>query len=115
MDRSDWYPKSMSKTNRLKLSGGPEKTVTWIWLDPETGGQLKIEFYDFSELAQRMFGNDIAYTITVTEMAKLFALTKQKEALFIQWMAEKFQSYFDIKRWLEENEIEFSVEIESWA
>jgi hypothetical protein len=100
---------------RVKLNGGPEKTVTWIWLDAETGGQLKVEFYDFSELAQRMFGNDIAYTITVTEVDTLFALAKQNGASFIQWMAEKFQSYFDIKRWLEENEIEFSVEIESWA
>ena len=105
----------MSETNKLKLSGGPEKTVTWIWLDPETGGQLKVEFYDFSELAQRMFGNDIAYTITVAEMDKLFALAKQDETSIIHWMAEKFQSYFDIKRWLEENEIKFSFEMESWA
>ena len=105
----------MSETNKLKLSGGPEKTVTWIWLDPETVGQLKVEFYDFSETAQRMFGNDIAYTITVNEMGKLFSLTDQAEAALLPWMAEKFQSYFGIKRWLEENEIGFTVEIESWA
>ncbi len=91
---------------RVKLTGGPEKTVTWIWLDPETGDQLKVEFYDFSELAQRMFGNDIAYTITVHETDKLFSTTKQDANAVIPWMAEKFQSYFDIKRWLEENEIE---------
>jgi hypothetical protein len=100
---------------RVKLTGGPEKTVTWIWLDPETGGQLKVEFYDFSKLAQRMFGNDIAYTITVHEMTKLLSFRQQGEASLIQWMAGKFRSYFDIKRWLEENEIGFSVEIESWA
>ena len=99
----------------MKLGGGPEKTVTWIWLDPETGGQLKVEFYDFSETAQRMFGNDIAYTISVKEMTKLLSLTKQGEASLISWLEERFQSYFGIKRWLEENEIEFSVEIESWA
>ena len=100
---------------RVKLSGGPEKTVTWIWLDLETGGQLKIEFYDFSELAQRMFGNDIAYTITVSEMTKLLEFSRQDKESLIKWMSEKFQSYFDIKHWLEENEIGFSVEIESWA
>jgi|SRR5687767_3251842 hypothetical protein len=100
---------------RVKLTGGPEKTVTWIWLDPETGDQLKVEFYDFSELAQRMFGNDIAYTITVHETDKLFSTAKQDANAVIPWMAEKFQSYFDIKRWLEENEIEFSIERESWA
>jgi hypothetical protein len=48
-------------------------------------------------------------------MDKLFALVKENETSFIPWMAEKFQSYFDIKRWLEENEIGFSVERESWA
>jgi hypothetical protein len=100
---------------RVKLTGGPEKTVTWIWLDPETGGQLKVEFYDFSETAQTMFGNDIAYTITVRKMNKLYSVTKQNEASILQWIEENFQSYFGIKSWLEQNEIEFSVERESWA
>ena len=81
----------------------------------ETGGQLKVEFYDFSETAQRMFGNDIAYTITVDEMDKLFSAAKQDESSILAWMAEKFQSYLAIKRWLEENEIGYSVERESWA
>ena len=102
-------------TQKIKLDGGPEKTVTWIWLDPETGGQLKIEFYDFSELAQRMFGNDIACTITVDEMTRLFTATKQSETSLIPWMSGNFNSYFGIKKWLEENEIGFSVERESWA
>ena len=97
---------------RVKLTGGPEKTVTWIWLEQD---QLKIEFYDFSETAQRMFGNDIAYTITVHEMTKLLSLTKQGETSLISWMMENFRSYFDIKKWLEENEIAFSIERESWA
>jgi hypothetical protein len=100
---------------RVKLTGGPEKTVTWIWLDRETGSQLKVEFYDFSENAQRMFGNDIAYTITVVEMSKLFSLTRQSETSLILWMAENFRSYFDIKKWLEENEVAFRIERESWA
>ncbi len=56
-------------TEKIKLAGGPEKTVTWVWLE---NAQLKVEYYDFSEDAQRMFGNDIAYTITVRDMAKLF-------------------------------------------
>jgi hypothetical protein len=97
---------------RVKLTGGPEKTVTWIWLEEN---RLKVEFYDFSETAQRMFGNDIAYTITVNELSRLFSLTRQGEESLIQWLAERFQSYFGIKRWLEENEIGFSMERESWA
>ena len=100
---------------RTKLSGGPEKTVTWIWLKLETGGQLKVEFYDFSELAQRMFGNDIAFTLTVREMARLLSLTGQDETSLVKWMAENFNSYFEIKHWLEEHEVAFSLEIEAWA
>jgi hypothetical protein len=101
--------------DKVKLNGGPDKTATWIWLEPETGGQLKVEFYDFSETAQRMFGNDIAYTITVDEMSKLSSLTKQSETSLIPWMTKNFRSYFDIKKWLEENRIAFSIERESWA
>ena len=100
---------------KTKLTGGPEKTVTWIWLEPETVGLLKVEYYDFSEEAQRMFGNDIAYTLTVDEMTRVFSHSRQSNVSLIPWMAETFKSYFDIKRWLEENEIKFSVEIESWA
>jgi hypothetical protein len=99
-------------TEKIKLAGGLDKTVTWIWLENR---QLKVEFYDFSELAQQMFGNDIAYTLTVNEMFKLFLLTQQDETSLIKWITKNFQSYFGIKRWLEENEVEFSVERESWA
>lgn len=105
----------MEEIKKVKLSGGPDKTVTWIWLDPETGGQLKVEYYDFSETAQKLFGNDIAYTITVNEMKKLFSMVNQNEASIIQWIEQYFKSYFGIKQWLEENGFEFSVERESWA
>ena len=98
---------------KIKLSGGPEKTVTWIWLD--MNGQIKVEFYDFSETAHRMFGNDIAYTITVGEMDKLFSAANKDDTSVIAWMAENFQNYFGIRHWLEENEIGFLVERENWA
>ena len=99
---------------KTKLAGGLEKTVTWIWLDL-AGGQLKVEYYDFSELEQRMFGNDIAYILTVNEMPKLFSLTKHDDASLIKWIEANFRSYFGIKKWLEENNVGFKVEIESWA
>ena len=99
-------------TEKIKLTGGPEKTVTWVWLEDAA---LRVEYYDFSDAAQRMFGNDIAYTITVKGMSKLYSLTKQTENSLIPWLVEKFKSYFGIERWLKENEINFSVERESWA
>jgi hypothetical protein len=99
-------------TEKTKLSGGPDKTATWIWLEV---GQLKVEFYDFSETAQQMFGNDIAYMITVHDMNGLFSVTKQDRTSIISWTAAKFQSYFGIKKWLEKNEFGFDKEIDSWA
>ena|SRR5215208_1992098 len=32
----------MGNIKKVKLPGGIDKTVTWIWLDPETGGQLRL-------------------------------------------------------------------------
>jgi hypothetical protein len=101
--------------DKVKLQGGPEKTVTWIWLDPETGGRLNVEFCDFSELAKSMFGNDIAYVLTVHDMTRLYSFTNQDKRSLIRWMCENFQSYFDIKQWLEENGIEFHREVDPWA
>jgi hypothetical protein len=98
---------------RVKLSGGPDKTVTWIWLN--NNGQLKVEYYDFSEAAQRLFGNDIAYIITVNQMDKLYATVNQNETSLISWMEQYFRSYFGIKKWLEEKGIDFSIQVEGWA
>jgi hypothetical protein len=99
-------------TEKIKLTGGPDKTVTSIWLE---NGQLKVEYYDFSEPAQQIFGNDIAYTITVNEMDKLFSTINKNETSILPWMKQYFKSYFGIKQWLEENGIDFSIERETWA
>jgi hypothetical protein len=99
-------------TEKIKLSGGLDKTVTWVWID---NCHLKVEFYDFSETAQEMSGNDIAYVLTVEEMDKLFALVKRDENSLAPWVAENFMDYFGIERWLKDNGISFRVDRESWA
>jgi hypothetical protein len=99
-------------TDKAKLTGGPEKTITWIWLEDD---QLKVEYYDFSQEAQNAFGNDIAYILTINEMEKLFSITNQNENSVIDWLTRNFQSYFGIKQWLEENGIGFEKQIDSWA
>ena len=107
------YSDGKSEMNeKVKLSGALDKTVTWIWLEKD---HLKVEFYDFSETAERMFGNDIAHILTVNEMTKLYSFAKQDEASLIQWLAENFTSYFGIKQWLEENGIGYSREVDPWA
>jgi hypothetical protein len=80
---------------KVKLAGGPDKTVTWIWLEH---GQLRAEYYDFSEPAHKIFGNDIAWTITVQELDKLLSTVSQNEASILPWMEQYFKSYFGIKR-----------------
>jgi hypothetical protein len=104
----------MNAARKLRLSDGPDKTATWIWLDP-VKGRLKVEYYDFSEKAQRLFGNDIAYTIMVEDMGRLLSTVNLEEAALLPWMAGYFKSYFGIKQWLEESKIGFRVEIEGWA
>ncbi len=99
-------------TEKIKLNGGLDKTVTWIWVEDD---KLKVEYYDFSEEAQRTFGNDIAYILTINEMEKLFSLSNQNANTLIEWLEKNFQSYFGIKQWLEENKIGFEKEIDSWA
>jgi hypothetical protein len=102
----------MPETTKVKLSGGPEQTHTCIWL---AKGQLKVEFYDFGELAQRVFGNDIACTLTVIEMEKVFSITGQDEASLIPWLQVNYKSDFYTKKLLEERGIAFHKEIESWT
>lgn len=99
-------------TDKIKLSGELEKTVAWVWLE---NGALMVEHYDFSNAAQRMFGNDIAYTLIVKEMSKLYSLAKQDETSLIPWLVENFKGYFGIEHWLKENKIEFAIKRESWA
>jgi len=62
---------------KVKLAGRPEKSVTWIWRDPASG-QLKVEYYDFSVRAQKIFGNDIAWTITVKDMESFLYIFNTK-------------------------------------
>jgi hypothetical protein len=99
-------------TDKVKLSGGLDKTVTWIWLEDD---QLKVEYYDFSEAAQDALGNDIAYILSVHDMEKLYKLFECDENSIIQSLSGKFSSYFEIKNWLEENTIDFGKHTDHWA
>lgn len=99
-------------TEKVRLAGGPERTVAWVWLKD---GQLRIEYFDFSDSAHTFFGNDIAWMITVDDMDKLFSVVNKDRVPLLRWMELRFKSYFGIKQWLEENGIDFGIERESWA
>lgn len=99
-------------SEKVKLAGGLEKTVTWIWLEE---GQLNVEYYDLSESAQEMLGNDIAYTLTVANLDRLCFLAGAGVSSLIRWMTENFKGYFDIKVLLEQHDIAFHNQREDWA
>ena len=99
-------------TEKIRLNGGPDESVTWIWLE---NGRLKVEYYDFSKPARKFFGNDIAWTLTVNDMDSVYSSLGQNEDTLLPWMEHYFKSYFGIKQWLEEHEIDFSIRRESWA
>ena len=87
----------MEEIKKVKLSGGPHKTVTWIWLDPETGVDSR---------------SNIA--MTVNEMDKLISLVDQNENSIIRWLEPYFKSLLVLKK-AGKNGIDFSIERESWA
>jgi hypothetical protein len=45
----------------------------------------------------------------------LFSITNRDEGSLLAWMEQYFKSYFGVKQWLQENEIDFSLEVEGWA
>jgi len=48
-------------------------------------------------------------------MDSLYSSLHQNEATLIPWMEHYFKSYFGIMQWLEEHEINFSINRESQA
>lgn len=94
---------------KVTLTDGTNKTLTWSWLEDD---MLTIEYYDFSELAYYIFGNNVVYTLTVSETERLLFLTKRDQESLTQWLSDNFQNFFGIKHWLEENKVAFCLQIE---
>jgi hypothetical protein len=92
-------------TERIRLSGGPEKTVTWAW--QEDDGSLVIEYFDHSEEAHQWLGNDVAYILTIP--------ADEATRVLLTLLSERFASYFDVKAWLEAQEIPFTKRVEDPA
>lgn len=94
---------------KVTLTDGTNKTLTWSWLEDD---MLTIEYYDFSELAYYIFGNNVVYTLTVSETERLLFLTKRDQESLTKWLSDNFQNFFGVKRWLEDNKVSFCLQIE---
>lgn len=85
-----------------------------------------VDYYDYSEEAHRWFGNDVAYLLTIAseQAQRIQALllenedlpaSETPEGLLLQRLKERFASYFEIRQWLDENDILYEKTFDSFA
>jgi hypothetical protein len=106
-----------------KLSGGLKKTASWARLKDD--GSLEVETFDFSDDAQGSFGNDVAFLITVAPehlpdlLGHLEWLGQYPgeagQARLLDTVQQRFTSYFEFKKWLEQCGIPFRTKFDSQA
>jgi len=115
----------VSKAARVRLRGGPEHSVTWVEIDSD--GCLVIELFDHSDQAHSALGNDVAYALTVAAANKTTLLRRllagqivmldaaDRDALLLQLLSERFDSYFDAQAWLLGQHIPFAKSFDGEA
>jgi hypothetical protein len=102
---------------RVRLAGGPEHSATFASIAGD--GSLVVEFYDHSDQAEHMMGNDVAYLITIRTghkervlkrllgAASILVPGETADALLLMVLSERFESYFDVRDWLDANDLPF--------
>lgn len=110
---------------RMKLKGVLQRTASSVEIKRD--GSLVVELYDFSDAAEQWFGNDVAFMLKVSSADKNrmlsclmsgqneIAESLDRDELLLQLLKEQFADYFAVKEWLEQNEIPFQKEFDSWA
>jgi hypothetical protein len=110
---------------RVELKGGLKHTASSVKIKDD--GSLVVELYDFSDDAQQWLGNDVAFLLKVSLADKsrmlsclLEGQTKmpgplERDALLLQLLKEQFDSYYEVKRWLDKNKIPYQKEFDPWA
>jgi hypothetical protein len=115
----------------VKLKPNLEKTSSTAFIKPD--GSLIVEFYDFSDAAQDMFGNDVAYQLILSPDSKTGMLDRlgfevdltqfrahsdrasDPDWLLLEIIESRFQSYFEIAEWLENHLVPFEKKFDAWA
>jgi len=113
----------MTAEKRVKLRGVLDRTATSATIDAD--GSLIVELYDFSPEAHRWLGNDVAFLLKIDAAEKAGALRRLRaarhcadaydDAALLQLLAERFDDYYDVERWLNDEGIPFRKEFEPWA
>jgi hypothetical protein len=106
----------------VKLKGTPDRSASWIRILDD--GRVEMELYDFSALADSMFGNDVAwmYHIDVSQKPRLRALLEQRtgrpvpdDQAMLDAFAASFSEVMQVRDWLRTEGVPFDEEFDSWA
>jgi hypothetical protein len=114
----------MTTEKRVKLRGVLAQTASWATIGDDGG--LVVELYDFSAEAHTWLGNDVAFLLELGATAKDAALARllggqqppnesERDALLLQLVAERFDDYYAVERWLNDQGISFRKQFEPWA
>ena len=116
----------MVKTEKLvDLKGGLKHTASSAQI--KSDGSLVIELHDFSSEAEKWLGNEVAFLLKVSADDKSKMLScllgrqnqkldeSQGDDLLLQLIGERFTDYYEVKQWIEDNEIPYEKEFDPWA
>ena len=116
----------MVKTEKLvDLKGGLKHTASSAQI--KSDGSLVIDLYDFSSEAEKWLGNEVAFLLKVSPNDKGKMLScllggqnpmldeSQEDDLLLRLIGERFTDYYEVNRWMEENEIPYEKEFDPWA
>jgi len=109
----------------VDLKGGLKHTASSVHI--KSDGSLVIELYDFSSEAEKWLGNEVAFLLKVSPVAKSKMLScllegqnqmldeSHDDDLLLRLIEERFTDYFKVKQWLEENKIPYEKGFDPWA
>jgi hypothetical protein len=106
-------------SERVKLRGGPEGSASWAYV--VESGDLVVECYDYGEEAQAAFGNDVAFLVTVaaadkpTVFERLGGEGAYADAALLDLIASRFASYFEARKWLDDEGLAYRHDFDGWA
>jgi hypothetical protein len=108
---------------RVRLRGVLPHTASSATIEPHGG--LVVELYDFSAEAQRWLGNDVAFFLRLdapaTDLVRERLLgspapaAAARDELLLQLMENRFEDYYAVKQWLDDEGIPYRKEFEPWA
>jgi hypothetical protein len=106
----------------VKLKRPAAHTASWVKILVD--GRIELEYFDFSEDAHDMFGNDVAYMyyVEVADKPRVVELLEERtgatisgDQAMLDALAEEFPDVWSIKNWLAEKQVPFAKEFDSWA